>query len=88
MSTYVRYCEEFKLAICKACKTGLSIEKPSLHFRRYHKETWRKHKTAIQSFLTALDLRPIESNVYPATIRMVVDGLAVKDGWCCSEKGC
>jgi len=88
MEEYIRYNEEFGLAICKSCQAGISSSDPARHFRRNHPETWKKHRKPLLIFLHGMTLTPTEQLMEPTSWRKPIDGLKVNSGWGCGEDGC
>ena len=90
MEQYVKYNEEFKLAICRPCRVGLPPSNILRHFRMHHGETWMAHKKELQSHVKTLDLTSLEglTAAQPEGVREPIPGINVVAGWCCEQDSC
>ena len=88
MEKYIKYDEEFGLAICKQCKVGLPDTYVLLHFSRHHKETWRVHRHEFRNYVKGLRLTPSNALCHPVETRAPIPCLEIKDGFSCGEADC
>jgi Orsellinic acid/F9775 biosynthesis cluster protein D len=85
MERYLRYNDEFHLAICQACRVGLPANNVLRHIRMHHSSTWTLHKKLLKTYVKALNLISLEelATIQPDGIRDPIPGINVTSGWCC-----
>ena len=88
MTDYIQYNSDLKIAICRACRCGISPLVPWPHFSRNHKETWAANRKSILAALDSMPLSAPDELQHPMEECDPIDGLEVKDGYCCGEDGC
>ena len=88
MECYIRYNEEFKLVICIACKEGIPSTFILRHFRIHHNSTWKERRTEFCKYVEGLDLCITKDLPYVEELRDLIEGLDIKEGWCCGEDDC
>jgi Orsellinic acid/F9775 biosynthesis cluster protein D len=84
MERYLRYNDEFHLAICQACRVGLPANNVLRHIRMHHSSTWTLHKKLLKTYVKALNLISLEelATIQPDGIRDPIPGINVTSGWC------
>ena len=88
MDRYIRYNEEFQLAICIACRVGIPSSYVLRHYREKHNAVWSENRSSLKKHLENLDLRTVTELNEPLCDREPIRGLEIFDGWCCGEHGC
>jgi Orsellinic acid/F9775 biosynthesis cluster protein D len=78
--------EEFQLAVCKACQSGVHGD-VARHFADHHKDTWKQHRTELKAHIrsmTLADRQTVLANSPPAwETREPIRSIAVLNGFCC-----
>jgi Orsellinic acid/F9775 biosynthesis cluster protein D len=91
MDNLVFVSEEFHVAVCKACESGVWGD-VKRHFADHHKETWKKHQKELKSHIGGRDFADREyvlaNSLEAWETREAVHGIAVLDGWCCEVENC
>jgi Orsellinic acid/F9775 biosynthesis cluster protein D len=88
MERYIQYNDEYELAICVACQTGLPNGYVLRHMSEQHKETWKAFQKELREYVGGLSLLPPKELKYPIGPCERVEAISVKDGWICGWHGC
>lgn len=83
--------EEFQVAVCTACMSGVWGD-VLRHFADHHKETWKKCKKQLKEHVRGMKLASRDDVLATTTeaheVREPVMRIALHDGWSCEEDGC
>jgi hypothetical protein len=87
MEKYISINEEFELAVCGECESGIRGDIVR-HFTRNHQATWKAHGKQLKSYIKDLRLNIPTLYPHPSTVREPVPGIAIHDGWICAHPSC
>ena len=88
MERYLQYNREFRLGICITCKVSIPLNCLQKYFRIHHKSTWFENRDKLRKYSNDLDLCEKDELQHPSVKRDAIQGLEIKEGWCCGENGC
>ena len=88
MHRYIKYEEEFRVAICVSCRIAVPSTFILRHFSEKHKDVWKLHRAELKKHIGGMKLSTMEQVKSVEGSREPIPGLEVTEGWICGEDDC